>query len=64
MKLHSFAVILGVMIFGEVGGMPAIFLSVPIMAGLKIVWKNWRLRGDRIEAEATSVPDSSPGGPS
>jgi predicted PurR-regulated permease PerM len=59
MKLHPFAVILGVMVFGEVGGLPGIFLSVPIMASLKIFWKNWRLRGDRIEAEATSVPDGS-----
>jgi len=60
MKLHPFAVILGVMIFGEVGGMPAIFLSVPIMASLKIIWKHWRLRGDRIETEATSIADRSP----
>jgi predicted PurR-regulated permease PerM len=60
MKLHPFAVILGVMIFGEVGGMPAIFLSVSIMASLKIIWKNWRLRGDRIEAEATVIADRSP----
>jgi predicted PurR-regulated permease PerM len=59
MKLHPFAVILGVMVFGEVGGMPGIFLSVPIMASLKIIWKNWRLRGDRIEAEATSIGEAS-----
>jgi predicted PurR-regulated permease PerM len=51
LKLHPFAVILGVMVFGEVFGIPGIFLSVPIMASLKILWKNRRLRegvgGDR-----------------
>jgi len=63
MKLHPFAVILGIMIFGEVGGIPAIFLSVPIMASIKIIWKNWRLRGDRIEAEGTSIAEVPAGEP-
>jgi len=52
MKLHPFAVILGVMIFGEVAGVFGVFLSVPIMASLRIIWKNWRSRGNAIEMKA------------
>jgi len=54
MKLHPFAVILGVMIFGEVAGIFGVFLSVPIMASLRIIWKNWRLRGNAVEMKGPS----------
>jgi predicted PurR-regulated permease PerM len=52
LKLHPFAVILGVLIFGEVAGMVGIFLSVPIMASLRIIWKNWKERGKKINGSA------------
>jgi predicted PurR-regulated permease PerM len=52
MKLHPFAVILGVLISGEIAGMAGIFLSVPIMASLRIVWKNWKRRDKAIESDA------------
>jgi predicted PurR-regulated permease PerM len=48
-KLHSLAVILGVFVGGEVAGIPGIFLSVPIMATLRILWKNWKLREEVVE---------------
>jgi predicted PurR-regulated permease PerM len=54
MKLHPFAVILGVMVLGEVAGIFGVFLSVPIMASLRIIWKNWRLRENAIEIKARS----------
>ena len=54
MKLHPFAVILGVMVSGEVAGIFGVFLSVPIMASLRIIWKNWRLRENAIEIKARS----------
>jgi len=52
LKLHPFAVILGVLIFGEVAGTVGIFLSVPIMASLRIVWKNWKKRDKEINMTA------------
>ena len=58
MKLHPFAVILGVLITGEVLGMTGIFLSVPIMATLRIIWKNWKLRGEDIQTEAAASEPS------
>jgi predicted PurR-regulated permease PerM len=44
LKLHPLAVICGVLVGGEIAGVMGLFLSVPIMAGLRIVWKAWRLQ--------------------
>jgi len=49
-KLHPFTVILGVLICGDVAGLPGVFLSVPLMASLRIVWKNWEQRAVAIKA--------------
>jgi predicted PurR-regulated permease PerM len=38
LKLHPLAVIFGVLVGGEVAGVVGLFLSVPVMAGLRIVW--------------------------
>jgi predicted PurR-regulated permease PerM len=58
LKLHPFAVILGVLISGEVAGMAGIFLSVPVMASLRIIWKNWKQRAKAIETAAAETTEA------
>jgi predicted PurR-regulated permease PerM len=41
LKLHPFAVICGVLAAGEIAGVVGLFLSVPVMASLRIIWKAW-----------------------
>ena len=40
LKLHPFAVICGVLVAGEIAGVLGLFLSAPVMAGLRIIWKH------------------------
>jgi predicted PurR-regulated permease PerM len=42
MELHPLATIFGVLAGGEIGGVLGIYLSIPVMAALRIVWKRWR----------------------
>ena len=58
LKLHPFAVILGVLICGDVAGLPGVFLSVPLIASLRIVWRNWEKRRvaiDEVNTERTEI---------
>ena len=43
LELHPLAAIFGVMAGGEVAGILGIFLSIPVMASLRIVFRRWRL---------------------
>ena len=47
LKLHPFAVICGVLAAGEIAGVVGLFLSVPVMASLRIIWKAWMLQPAR-----------------
>jgi predicted PurR-regulated permease PerM len=58
LKLHPLAVIFGVLVGGEIAGFIGLFLSVPIMAGLRIIWKAWRLPA---ENEISDVQSGSSG---
>lgn len=53
LELHPLAVIFGILVGGEVGGVVGIFLSIPVIAGLRIVWRNWqqheRPTGERLQ---------------
>ncbi len=42
LELHPLAAIFAVLVGGEVAGVVGMYLSVPIMAALRIVWRNWR----------------------
>ena len=44
LKLHPLTVILGVLVGGEIVGVLGLFLSAPILAGLRIVWNVWKIR--------------------
>lgn len=43
LKLHPLAVLFGVLAGGEVAGVIGIFLSIPVLATLRILWHAWRL---------------------
>ena len=43
MELHPLAAIFGVMAGAEVAGILGIYLSIPVMASLRIVFRRWRL---------------------
>ncbi len=43
MELHPLAAIFGVLAGGEVAGVLGVYLSIPIMASLRIVWRRWQL---------------------
>jgi len=43
MELHPLAAIFGVMAGGEIGGVLGVYLSIPVMASLRIVWRRWRI---------------------
>ena len=47
MELHPLAAIFGVMAGGEVAGILGIFLSIPVMAGLRILFRRWRLYAEK-----------------
>jgi predicted PurR-regulated permease PerM len=47
MELHPLAAIFGVMAGGEVAGILGIYLSIPVMASLRIVFRQWRLYAEK-----------------
>jgi predicted PurR-regulated permease PerM len=47
MELHPLAAIFGVMAGGEVAGVLGIYLSIPVMASLRIVFRRWRLYAEK-----------------
>jgi predicted PurR-regulated permease PerM len=47
MELHPLAAIFGVMAGAEVAGILGIYLSIPVMAALRIVFRRWRLYAEK-----------------
>jgi predicted PurR-regulated permease PerM len=46
-ELHPLAAIFGIMAGGEIAGILGIFLSIPVMASLRIVFRRWRLYAEK-----------------
>jgi predicted PurR-regulated permease PerM len=46
-ELHPLAAIFGVLAGGEIAGVLGIYLSIPVMASLRIVWRRWRLYAEK-----------------
>jgi predicted PurR-regulated permease PerM len=42
LELHPLAVIFAVLVGGEIGGVIGVYLSIPIAAALRIVWRRWQ----------------------
>jgi predicted PurR-regulated permease PerM len=55
LELHPLAAVFGILVGGEVAGIPGMFLSIPILAGLRIVWVHWRQHGGRLDAAPPPV---------
>src|SRR5712692_5177119 len=47
MELHPLGAIFGVLAGGEIAGVLGVYLSIPIMASLRIVWRRWRLYAEK-----------------
>jgi predicted PurR-regulated permease PerM len=43
LKLHPLAVLFGVLAGGEVAGVIGVFLSIPVLASVRILWHTWQL---------------------
>ncbi|MFY9559245.1 MAG: AI-2E family transporter [Terriglobales bacterium] len=42
-QLHPLAALFGVLAGGEIAGVLGVYLSIPVMAALRIVWRGWRI---------------------
>jgi predicted PurR-regulated permease PerM len=47
MELHPLAAIFGVLAGGEIAGVLGVYLSIPVMASLRIIWRRWRLYAEK-----------------
>ncbi len=47
MELHPLAAIFGVLAGAEVAGILGVYLSIPVMASLRIVWRRWRVYAEK-----------------
>ncbi|MEY2413617.1 MAG: hypothetical protein QOD84_2223 [Acidobacteriaceae bacterium] len=47
MELHPLAAIFGVLAGVEIAGVLGVYLSIPVMASLRIVWRRWRLYAEK-----------------
>ncbi len=47
MELHPLAAIFGVLAGGEIAGVLGVYLSIPVMASLRIVWQRWRMYAEK-----------------
>lgn len=47
MELHPLGAIFGVLAGGEIAGVLGVYLSIPVMASLRIVWRRWRMYAEK-----------------
>ena len=47
MELHPLAAIFGVLAGAEIAGVLGVYLSIPVMASLRIVWRRWRMYAEK-----------------
>jgi len=41
-ELHPLAAIFGILVGGEVGGVVGVYLAIPVMSGIRILWHRWQ----------------------
>ena len=46
-ELHPLAAVFGILAGGEIAGMLGVYLSIPVMASLRIVWRRWRIYAEK-----------------
>ncbi len=57
-ELNGLAVLFGVLAGGEVAGVIGVYLSIPIMATLRIVWRHWRAYMENTRVEVVAPGDA------
>jgi len=57
LELHPLAAIVAVLMGGELGGVLGVYLSIPVVATIRIVWVRWRKYSAVIATAAPSVPE-------
>jgi len=63
-QLHPLAVLFGVIAGGEVAGVIGVYLSIPIMASLRVLWVRWRsFEGEQQVIVPPSEPFTPPATP-
>src|SRR5207302_10293098 len=58
LELHPLAVLFGVLAGGEVAGVIGVFLSIPVLATLRILWHTWRSYRSARMLEAAPTPQT------
>ena len=58
-QLHPLAVLFGVLAGGEIAGVIGVYLSVPVLATLRAVWRRWRALQTQ---QAAETPEATGGG--
>ena len=46
-ELHPLAALFGILAGGEIAGILGVYLSIPVMASLRIVWRRWRMYAEK-----------------
>lgn len=46
-ELHPLAALFGIIAGGEIAGVLGVYLSIPVMASLRIVWRRWRIYAEK-----------------
>jgi predicted PurR-regulated permease PerM len=46
-ELHPLAALFGILAGGEIAGVLGVYLSIPVMASLRIVWQRWRIYAEK-----------------
>ncbi len=60
LELHPLAALFGILAGGEIAGVLGVYLSIPVMASLRIVWRRWRMYAEKQGSEALQdVPVAS-----
>ena len=47
LELHPLAALFGILAGGEIAGVLGVYLSIPVMASLRIVWRRWRIYAEK-----------------
>jgi predicted PurR-regulated permease PerM len=54
-ELHPLAALFGVLVGAEIAGVVGVYLSIPVIATLRIVWRRWE-RYEQLQHEAGPHP--------
>jgi len=55
LKIHPLATIFAILVGGEIAGVIGVYLSIPIVAALRILWKRWSAYSDAPSAAASVI---------